>query len=178
MNNADLFQDSPRKVEEDDCQEVNKTQLGRVDKNASVFPGSSLILHVDCNFSSGDELLIEPRFLSRTYAQTQWPQPQIAIVAKNGGISLQNNTSDIIPVYKNDHPCQIYKTKPIEIRKVSEITPKPSVPIIPSRPFSKYVHLDPQDRLDPDLKRAFLELHERYDQVFEPVIGRYNDNSG
>ena len=178
MNNADLCQDSRRKVEEDDCQEVNKTQLGRVDKNASVFPGSSLILHVDCNFSSGDELLIEPRFLSRTYAQTQWPQPQIAIVAKNGGISLQNNTSDIIPVYKNDHLCQIYKTKPIEIRKVSEITPKPSVPIIPSRPFSKYVHLDPQDRLDPDLKRAFLELHERYDQVFEPVIGRYNDNSG
>ena len=49
---------------------------------------------------------------------------------------------------------------------------------MPLRPFSKEVQLDPQDKLEPGLRTAFVELHERYDQVFEPVIGRYNDKSG
>ena len=181
-------------INTDLCQNFNKTNknggresvenknsqavLGRVEKTMSIFPGCCIVLQVDRQFSQGDEIVVEPRHLSRTYGQSTWPPPQIVIVDKNGDINLNNNTSEIIPIYKNDHLCQIYPTiEFIEFRKISEVTPKlPSQ--LPSKPFSKEVQLDPQDKLEPDLRRAFVELHERYDQVFEPVIGRYNDKSG
>ena len=156
----------------------NKTFLGRVEQTTSLFPGGKLILKLENNVICGDELLIEPRYLSKTNEITDWPPPQVVTVGKGGEVVLKNNTSAIIPVYKNDHICQLHATDVVKIREISEVTPKMPQQVSPSRPFSKHVQLDPHDRLEPDLRKGFLEVHERYDDVFEPRIGRYNDNSG
>ena len=56
--------------------------------------------------------------------------------------------------------------------------PKQNKLYIPSPPFSKDIILDPNNQLSDVWKTSFKELHIKFDSVFEPIIGKYNDFSG
>ena len=150
----------------------------RVLRKEFIFPGNSLVLGVESELLEGEEIVIEPRHLSRTVRETGWPPGQVVTVSKNKKIVVTNRTSDIIPVYKNDHICQMFQTTDAKIRSVSEITPKQDPVVESERPFNRYVKLDPQERLSASLRKEFAALHLRHDEVFAPTIGRYNDKSG
>ena len=49
---------------------------------------------------------------------------------------------------------------------------------MPARPFSGQVNLDPDSQLSPEDRKIFVIENLKYDELFEPVIGRYNDASG
>ena len=40
------------------------------------------------------------------------------------------------------------------------------------------MHLDPENALPPDIRAKFQELHDNYDEVFDPRIKGYNGAAG
>ena len=89
----------------------------------------------------GEVVILEPRIISKTFMTNSWPTPQLATVV-DGKVSVCNNTNEIIPLYKNDQICQIFKTEVVSVKEISELTPK-TKKIIADRPFSKLMKLDP-----------------------------------
>ena len=121
---------------------------------------------------------LEPRTSSKVFADFKWPGVQILRVIDNE-IRIPNTTSSPILIPKNEHLCQIRATHIVDDKK--SIAPQ-SKPVRPpadmSPPFSKTVIVDPNDHLGASWKARFSELNLKFDSVFEPVIGRYNDKSG
>ena len=131
----------------------------------------------DIEINEGETVVVEPRVISKTFVHSSWPQPQLTTMA-GGGLTIYNNTSEIIPVHKNDHLCQIFMTKTLNCNN-SNSTPIPKlIKPVSQRPFSKHVKLDPDSRLSPSIRALFEEENLKYDELFEPSIGRYNDASG
>ena len=131
----------------------------------------------DIEINEGETVVVEPRVISKTFVHSSWPQPQLTTMA-GGGLTIYNNTSEIIPVHKNDHLCQIFMTKTLNCNN-SNSTPIPKlIKPVSQRPFSKHVKLDPDSRLSPSMRALFEEENLKYDELFEPSIGRYNDASG
>ena len=141
-----------------------------------MFPGETLSLAPDDEVSEGETLLLEPRVLSKTYRNCLWPRPQIVQVVE-GKVNVHNDTGDIISLHKNDHICQVFKT--ISVEKIEPSIPTPKLKqSVAERPFSKDVQVDPNGQLAPEVQDMFRKLNLKYDELFEPVIGRYNDASG
>ncbi len=150
--------------------------LCRVLAKDHLFPGDTLILKPDYATSNGT-FIVEPRVISKTYISNAWPQPHVTTV-DDGKLHIVNDTEDIISVYKNDHICQIFGTKTVNCNKdISSSTPKVDL-VQPPRPFSKDVVIDPDGLLTPEERNLFIEEHLKYDELFEPVIGYYNDCAG
>ena len=123
-------------------------------------------------------MALEPRRDSTTYRLSNWPSHQLTSVC-DGIVRLINNTSSPIRVAKNDHLCQIRGTLTVNVCDNPTSTAKPKKTLIKAGPpYSKQVVIDPNNQLSSEWKIAFKELHESYDNVFEPTIGRYNDKSG
>ena len=96
-------------------------------------------------------------------------------------LKVVNNSSELIHLKKNEHFCQIRAT--LEIDNLSdipsEIAPKQTVDVPSSSTlFSCDVSVDPNSQLSNEWKDKFQTLHKRFDKVFEPKIGHYNDASG
>ena len=161
------------KTEVDSC---NKAVLCRVKINNSLFPEETLSLTPDVQVAEGETVILEPRFLSKTYHDNSWPQPQLLQII-NGKVNVLNDSENIISLHKNDHICQIFKTKTVENSDLSVPTPKIRIPCV-ERPFSKDVRVDPDSQLSGEVQQQFKELNLKYDELFEPVIGKYNDNAG
>ena len=136
-----------------------------------------MLLSPDVNLDGEEEVLLEPRIISKTFVNHLWPTPHFASVV-DGKVQLVNNTENIIPLFKNDHICQIFKTKVVEQSSASHPTPHKKHVVSAERPFSKHVVVDPQSQLTQEEKKLFVELNLKYDEVFEPIIGRYNDYDG
>ena len=154
-----------------------KANLCRVKKRETIFPGEILYLTPEVDYPDGEIVVLEPRLISKTYATSLWPQPQLSIIT-GGELRIQNDTDKIIPVFKNDHVCQIHSTKSVLVNAVSTKTPRIIINKTVEQPFSKLVKLDPDSQLSTTYKNNFVDLHIKYDDVFEPVVGKYNDNSG
>ncbi len=72
----------------------------------------------------------------------------------------------------------MYAIKTVHCNKeTSSSTPKSEI-AKPPRPFSQQVNIDPDAQLSAEDKELFAEQHLKYDELFEPVIGRYNDYAG
>ena len=157
----------------------DRAVLCRVMMRAAVLPGEDLIITPDVPISEGETVVVEPRIISNTFMQSSWPQPHLTTIMEDGKIAILNDTHEVIPVHKNDHLCQIFTTKTITCDS-SKSTPTPKVmnKSATQRPFSKQVKLDPDSQLSPTFKALFEEENLMYDELFEPVIGRYNDASG
>jgi len=128
------------------------------------------------NLPDGSVVAVEPRLDTKTYSHYGWPTVQTSTVIA-GELSLMNNSSDPVMVFKNDHICQVRTTT--EITPFETSSPAPSPP--PTRdthsvPCSSDIILDNQ--LDHNQKTRFAQLHSDFDDVFQPVIGRYNDYYG
>ena len=128
--------------------------------------------HVD--LPNGSEVVVEPRSDSKTFSQYEWPLPQMSTVVA-GEISLPNSLSYPITVHRNDKICQIRSTSEVVPFTSSSPTPSSSMHA-PVGPFSSDVILDPQLNAEDNL--AFKKLHSDFHDVFQPVVGRYNDYSG
>ena len=142
----------------------------------SLFPCETVSFKPDVDVVDGEVVVLEPRILSKTFVRNSWPNPQLATVVE-GKVNVCNNTDEIIPLYKNDQICQIFKTESVICKETSEPTPKANK-IIAERPFSKSVKLDPDSQLTEEERNMFHEQLLKYDELFEPTIGRYNDKAG
>lgn len=92
-----------------------------------------------------------------------------------------NNTDGPIYIPKNEQVCQVRATQVIDKNLIQNSTCNKKNVIAPSDllpPFSKHVIIDPNNQLSNEWKEKFRLLNEKFDSVFEPVIGKYNDASG
>jgi hypothetical protein len=102
-----------------------------------------------------EEVILEPRVISKTFINHLWPEPQLAPVI-DGKVQVHNNTQNIIPLYKNEHICQIHKTKVVQLPEASLPTPNKKRALA-DRPFSKQVVVDPQSQLSQEERDLFVE---------------------
>ena len=142
--------------------------------NNTIFPGEIVSIQLPPNFPDGSDVIVEPRTITKTYAHYQWPAPQISKVIA-GELSLVNNSNDVITIHKNEHVCQVRATSVSLPFTTSSPTPKTAI-TQHGGPFSTDIKIDKQLE-DSDISR-FQQLHQNFDDVFQPSIGRYNDHSG
>ena len=139
-------------------------------------PGSSLSVDISSmNLPDGSVVVVEPRVDAKTFAQYGWPNVRtIAVIA--GEMALLNDSDVLIMVYKNDHICQVRTTTEVTPFTTSSPAPSKRQFVARSVPFSSDIVVD--DQLTSVQKTMFAQLHEDFDDVFQPTIGRYNDYNG
>ena len=137
--------------------------------------GDPVPISVDSvDFPDGSVVFVEPRVDTKTFARYEWPTPQIATIIA-GELSLTNDQQCPIVVHKNEHVCQVRSSKeviPFTTSSPSNSTTKPTQ----ARPFSSDIVFG--TKLSDSEKLRFEKLHLEFDDVFQPVIGKYNDFSG
>ena len=153
-----------------------KPILCRVQVKETIFPGESLSIKPDTDLANGTEVIIEPRVISKTYMNNSWPPPQLGTVS-DGKVILPNSSNEIVSVFKNDHLCQIHAVKSISTNTSPSPPPKLRQ-LVSQKPFSSLVKVDPDGHLTAEERNMFLQLHLEFDDLFKPVIGRYNDHAG
>ena len=122
----------------------------------------------------GSVVVVEPRTDTKTFSLYDWPSPQTATVIA-GELVLPNDSSDAIVVHGNEHICQIRSTSEAIPFSTSSPSPKIAAPTQVTRSPSDIV-IDAQ--LSDDDNLSFQALHDDFHDVFQPVIGRYNDYGG
>ncbi len=173
-NNNNNFNDTNNKINEDN---LLVAVLCRVQVEESIFPGEMLTVKPDKDFPIGSEVIVEPRVISKTFRDYAWPTPQIGKVSDEGNVVLVNNTDRVVPVVKNDHLCQVFGIKSVPIEHLSKPSPKPRQ-LFSDKPYSSQVTVDPDAQLSQHDKEQFVNLNLQFDELFKPVIGRYNDAAG
>ena len=144
----------------------------------TVFPGDFVSLSIDSDlFPDGSTVIVEPRTITRTFSQHNWPSPQFSTVIA-GELPLLNCTNDIISIPKNEHICQIRSTQSATPCVTSSPSPMPTSSSKKQQVIDNCsdIVIDPQ--LNDSQKLRYQEVHHKFSSVFQPVIGRYNDNSG
>ena len=105
-------------------EDISRPILCRVITKESVFPGESLFVKPDIgDISEGETVFVEPRIISKTYVNSAWPRPHLTTIT-DGAVLVLNDTQEVIPIHKNEHLCQIFKTKSIECDNKTVSTPK------------------------------------------------------
>ena len=143
----------------------------------SIFPGEFLTIKPDQEFAVGTNVIVEPRVISKTFMNYSWPPPQLGTVSAEGNITLSNETDEILSLSKNDHLCQIFAVKSVPITSPSEQSPR-SKQLFSSKPYSSSIIVDPDNQLSQYEKDLFIQRNLDFDELFQPVIGRYNDAAG
>ena len=161
--------------------------LLRAKNKEILLPGEFLELEVPHEITEGSDIDISvvPRSDSLT---PTWPDPDIVTVV-GGHIRIPNSSTNPVVIRKNQHICQTYfvedynSSQPTNSRAVLE---NPATQEVRSGPtknhpglnYAQSVILDPDNKLSGAEKQAFKLLHEKYDEVFNPEVGCYNDASG
>lgn len=142
----------------------------------ALMPGDSVSIDVNSmQLPDGSVVVVEPRIDTKTFADYQWPTPQVATIIA-GEMSLINDSPDPILVYRNEHLCQVRLTT--EVVPFTDSSPSTAKITPPSKmkPYSAGIILD--DQLNREQQQEFANIHSEFDDVFQPVIGRYNDFNG
>lgn len=141
-----------------------------------ILPGEFVEVHSPQQLIDNTVVAIEPR--SDTGDST-WIQPMVS-ESIGGRIRIPNLSSSPVSVNKHQHLAQALYT----LTETDILTP-PSRSmgckiqrIDSTHSHSASISIDPDKQLPPDQCRAFVKLHDRYDQVFNKCIGKYNDASG
>ena len=143
-----------------------------------VYPGE--FLEVDCGNSpdldDGVEVSIEPHIDSPDAGA--WPSPVVSRVV-NYVIRIPNNTDSLVKVSKSQHVAVARRLiTPSDVQTLATTVQKNiSAPSLPCS-HSSLVVVDPNNQLTQNQRDMFATLHQRYDSVFDPKIGLYNDHSG
>lgn len=144
-----------------------------------VMPGEFVEVYADELKPFNGEVSIEPRNESPLCGT--WPEPSISRVIQ-GSVRIPNLSDEAIPLSKSQHIAQIRR-----IIVPPDSPAATSIPISPkTRPlrepkfsnFSDTVMVDPDGQLSFKERQCFIETNERFDNVFSPHIGCYNDQSG
>lgn len=161
---------SPKSVQ------VRRSYLLRADTKKVILPGEFIEVEAPAEISGDTEVSVEPRSDS---CVKNWPVPDITNIV-NGMIRIPNTTNEPVLINKHQHIAQV--------RLVQEYTPTICEEFPDTRhvartsnidgPHSGCVSIDPDGQLSVSEKRAFNDLHQSYDIVFDSSIGKYNDASG
>ena len=127
------------------------------------------------------ELTVEPRLDSKCSQKLckPWPPPQVVSSVGNT-VRLGNDTDGPIVIRKHEHVCQVVPLiEESDIERDGDTTNSvPDIPTCSSKPYANLVSVDPDNILTATEKRQFFELHEEFDEVFNPAISEYNGASG
>ena len=142
----------------------------------TVFPGDYIEMSVSDPSVNGD-IVVKPMDLS----DPLWPEPQL-VTCVEGQIRLINSTANPITIRKHQH---VAKVTPIKVcnDQPNPYQQEPSAPTAahpqpPTKGHSGSIIIDPDECLTSLERRSFSNLHSEFDDVFNPVIGSYNDASG
>ena len=103
-----------------------------------------------------------------------WPYAQ-EITSVGRILRVTNSTSDPILLKRHEHICQV---RPVICSTVEDV----SCTLAPSpkkvAPYSSAISVDPDKCLPPTWYDKFTQLHQQYDDVFNPAVAKYNGFSG
>ena len=83
-----------------------------------------------------------------------------------------------ITLKANDHFCHIRRTIEIPNNAPADDVSPPPLPQLPGAASDQDISIDPNNQLSQPWMAKFRSLHQRFESVFKPTIGRYNDFSG
>ena len=141
-----------------------------------IMPGDYLEVNTPEGIDDNTSLAIEPRSDSQL---ENWPQPAITDSVA-GKLRIPNDTEEPIIIRKHQHLAQIHYTLPIDdlppvnndrLETTTLHQPSPNA-------HSLTILTDPDNQLTSSERAIFKSLHKKYDCVFDPKIGVYNDHSG
>ena len=154
-----------------------KVSLVRAEVNNDIFPGEELLLPFPVTFKQDQELAIEPR-----EEITDWFNPCI-IPNDTGIISLVNSKDVPIKVRKGQIIGQVRSViSPEETVTSSHIKDTAIISKTESNnklKFTDLIIIDPTKTiLSQEERRSFVFINEKYNSVFNPNFGTYNNKSG
>jgi hypothetical protein len=152
--------------------------LIKADSKKVLLPGDFIELRTPSNMADDTVIAIEPRCDT---GDSSWISPMISTTTA-GKIRIPNLTTDPVTVNKHQHLVQAHYTitdsdkitTPAKPVTCASVHPTPSL----VGTHSNAITLDPDKQLSIQQRKAFALLHERYDNVFNKRIGKYNDFSG
>ncbi len=165
---------------------VRRTQsylLRSPPRQSVILPGEYLEISTPSDVDPDAIWALEPRFDTHinkfTKPERAWPTVQ-EVKSIGGHIRIPNMSDDPIVVRKSEHLCQIRQVLPVSRSQPKDVTPSPpAVTNVPtSTPDASGVSIDPDNILPDDVKQQFRDLHKQYEDVFTPVIHKYNGASG
>jgi hypothetical protein len=147
-------------------------------RNTVVLPGDFIELTVPEDAKPDSTYALEPRYDSPVNhnRKSAWPYHQ-EVTAVGSSVRVVNTTAEPILVKRNEHICQIRAISPVDHDHTSPDTPRHTAIKCPG-PYSDNIALDPDCTLDEDDLQAFKTMNSKYDDVFNPSVGRYNGASG
>ena len=151
--------------------------LLRASSRSVVLPGEFLEVKSPDGLPDDVEIAVEPR----SDSTLPWPTPNIT-QAIAGTIRIANTTEDPVIIKPNHHLAQVHFTQNAPITVDDTVLPptaRCAKTLKPKRQeFSTDVSVDPNNLLKPLEVRAFEKLHSKFNEVFDPSVGTYNDASG
>ena len=146
------------------------------DHRTVVLPGESILLKTPEDVPSDIRYAVEPRFDNTC---PSWITPH-EVQAVDHTIPLRNHTSEPVIIHKHAHLCQIRSI--IDASDIQDgcdaelinTDPKAAVTL----PFSSTISIDPDNIVSNEIKERCATIHQTYDHVFNPNIGKYNGASG
>lgn len=156
------------------------TYTVRSSSNEVVLPGESISFQIPTYLCSEKLVAVEPRY-DNSYNQlapVSFPVPRIHEVSK-GLLTLSNTTDSPVMVKKNAHVCNIQPPVPdSDMPPISSHSVQQVLPAKKSTCYSLPVQVNPDGVLTAEESSPFRSLLNQYDEVFNPVISRYNGYSG
>lgn len=163
---------------------THQEELLRCENDRMIHPGETCVFKVS-SFPSGSEVSIEPHS-SNDFSRNTWPPPMFAQVV-DGVVSIPNDLDSMVVLKKHQHIAVVRSVKVINdgdqpsqtsILKASTTTPNHSLTPVVTGPYSSNITIDPDAQLTGEQRESFVNIHLKYDSVFDPAVGQYNDNSG
>ncbi len=150
-------------------------------QQTALLPGDFIELATPKDSSADTTWALEPRMdaLANHYANAEdaWPPPQ-EVVSVGNSIRVINNTDCPILLRRHEHIGQI---RPVHAVDGSDGAPPPLIDSVSkpsSAPHSSRVHVDPDSIMCESDRQLFTDLHCLHDDVFNPMISKYNGASG
>ncbi len=162
---------------------VRRTQayLLRCPRQQTLLPGDFVQLALPDGCELDSDWALEPRIGSpaNMYVKdtSAWPHAQ-AIEAVGRHVRVTNSTGDPILLRRHEHVCQVRPLSIVEGSTTSHLVDTPSVTTVHAKPFSQHLSLDPDSSLSDDIRAKFSAVNLQYDDVFDPVLSKYNGASG
>ena len=172
-------------VKHDTSPSVRRTQaflLRSPPQQTVILPGDYIQLETPLDCDPDTMWAMEPRFdcpvNDNKKDNNAWPKQQ-EVASVDHSIRLLNNTVDPILLRRGEHICQVREINTVHDNKSSPVVHAPSTPpVVPHKPYSASVTLNPDKILSPTVHDEFAKLNKKYDDVFSPTIAKYNGASG
>ena len=154
--------------------------------STTIWPGDFVEVNLPDEALPDCEYALEPRSdapsVRKLTASQLWPPPSI-VSSVAGKIRIPNLSSEPHSLKRNEHFCQVNPVFSPDVNVTTSSTPSCEPSPRPSGTTGDLQHnssvrLDPENALPPDIRAKFQDLHDDYDEVFDPRIKGYNGAAG